>query len=87
VLNGELLLGPDGGTFAGDGLETGLDGLHRTGGVAGHALKYTNCKFFRSCTAIDKNFASHTGPVNDQFYLRHHHTIGTNSSILKTEKC
>merc|ERR1719374_393101 len=34
-----LLLGPDGRSLAGDGLEAGLDGLHRARGVARHALK------------------------------------------------
>ena len=33
------LLSPDGGTLAGDRLETGFDGLHGAAGVAGHALK------------------------------------------------
>ena len=33
------MFGPDGGTLAGDGLETGLDGLDRTSGMAGHALQ------------------------------------------------
>ena len=34
-----LLLSPDGGTLAGDGLETGFDGLYGTAGVTGHALQ------------------------------------------------
>ena len=34
-----LLFGSNGGTFAGDGLEPGFDGLHRAGGMAGHALQ------------------------------------------------
>ena len=34
-----LLLGPVGGPLAGNGLESGLDGLHRAAGVAGHALE------------------------------------------------
>jgi hypothetical protein len=42
-----LLLGPDGGTFAGNGLETGLDGLDRAGGVAGHALKHKEIMHIR----------------------------------------
>ena len=33
------LFSPDGGTLAGDRLETGFDGLHGTAGMAGHALK------------------------------------------------
>ena len=33
-----LLLGPDGGPLAGDGLETGLDGLHRARGMTRHTL-------------------------------------------------
>ncbi len=33
------MFGPDGGALAGDGLETGLDGLDRTSGMAGHALQ------------------------------------------------
>ena len=33
-----LLLGPDGGPLARDGLETGLDGLHRARRVTRHTL-------------------------------------------------
>ena len=34
-----LLLGPVDRPLSGDGLESGLDALHRTAGVAGHALQ------------------------------------------------
>ena len=37
--NERLLFGSDGCALSGDGLETGLDGLDRTPGVAGHALE------------------------------------------------
>ena len=39
LLKPVLLFGSNGGTFSGDGLKTGLNGLHRAGGMAGHALQ------------------------------------------------